>query len=69
MQAALIVLVLLTSPNGKPIWVVPSQVSAVLPAPDGLCAKGGHTQIAMSGAGLCVREEASEVVRKLEQSK
>lgn len=66
MKAAILAgFVLFTGPNGGKVWIVPGQVVAVLPAPDGSCAKGGNTVVDTLAGTICVRESAADVVEKM----
>ena len=58
-------LILLTTLDGKPVWVESTQVVIVRHSLD--CAHGQATALLVQSKALCVKESLDEVRRKIEK--
>lgn len=63
MRHALFALIMLTTLDGKEVWVESTQVAIVRQSID--CAHGQATAIMVQGKPLCVKETISEVREKV----
>jgi hypothetical protein len=60
-------LIQFTTPGGKPIWIVPSQVVAVT-HPNGECAEPSQSRVVTSYGASCLQETQDEVIRRLQSA-
>lgn len=62
----LLSLLLLTAPDGSPVYVIKSQLSAVLEST--ACAVNSHAKLILSGGQpICVKETIKTVIKKLNE--
>lgn len=70
MYAIVLALIMLTSLDGGPIWVESSAVVIIRPAHGGKqCAATVGAAVRIGSTGLCVRETAEEIRKKIEGAK
>ena len=60
----LLIFAILTDPQGNPIWIVKSQVIAII-TPQSECSPDSHAKIITGAGGFCVAEDAPDVARKV----
>ncbi len=58
------VFMLLTDPRGETLWIVKSQVIAII-RPSGECAKDTHARVFTGAGAFCVAEDPEDVARKV----
>lgn len=60
-----VLFVVLTLPDGSPVYISPQQVISVYPAPGGFCSRRVPTVVQMVTGQFCVQENPSDAVAKL----